>query len=413
MKIPEAGKKTAGKYLGTASLVIQESGRSLLKNNGFEMSAALASYGFFSLIPLLFFIMYLMGNYVISSETALRGVDGLATHMFPRLSDAIMSEIAFLTKQKDAWGIFSLIMLLVSIIPFMDTARTAFRGILKTGEKISFVRSQLQNVLALLVMLGLFVLLVVGEIIFSFLTADLVTEAPRLVAMMDVVASFVIVILLVVAFYRTLMPARMGNAHLLITSLIAASLLLATGGVFSRFLVMNPSYGIAFGSLKAIGIIIAWVYCSFLVLLFGAEIMVAMSKRDALLLKKLFLHGPLMAKRSKGLLDKFVEIHEAGNAICHEGEKAEAMYYILSGTVTINKGDRIIGRMGKGHYFGEMAALLDSPRTASVIAEEGPVVVVAISHDNLEIILREDPDVVMGILKEMALRLKRTSENVV
>jgi len=406
-------QKTAGTSFGITSLVLQEAAQSFLKNNGFEMSAALSSYGFFSLIPLLFFIMYLLGNYVVSSQTALTGVQGLMTHMFPQLSPDIMNEVHFLTRQKGTWGIFSLLMLLVSVIPFMDTLRTAFRGILKTGRTISFVRSQLQNLIAILIALVLLALMVVGEIFYSSFTTSLSGRSAFVVGIMDLVASFVIVIALVLAFYRTLMPARIGTGYLLVASLITATLLISIGTFFSRFLIPNPDYGLAFGSLKTIGIIIAWVYCSFLAILFGAEIMVTMNMKDALLLKKLLRSGWGRRQPSRELLKKFVKTYETGEAVFREGEKGDTMLYILSGSVTVNKKDRIIRQLGKGQYFGEMAMLLDSQRTATVVAADGPLEVVAISRYNLEIILRHDPEIVMSILKEMASRLKLTSEGVV
>jgi len=57
-----------------------------------------------------------------------------------------------------------------------------------------------------------------------------------------------------------------------------------------------------------------------------------------------------------------------------------------------------------------MAMLLRSPRTATVIAVEDDTRLIRIREDNFETILRENPKIVHGILKEMAERVKRTDE---
>ncbi len=402
----KSGKPRTG-FAG-AVLILEESVDSFFKHNGFEMAAALSSFGFFSLIPLLFFIMYLLGNYVVSSQTALIGVEGLATHMFPRLSGAIMSEIGFLTKQKDTWGIVSLIMLVVTVIPFMDTLQSAFRGILRTGKKASFLKRQLQNIVAIGAALLLLTLIVVGEIPYARVADDLAATSPLLLGITDLAVSFATVLVMVLLFYLLLMPARLDARPLVTTSLVVAALLMAVGAVFSHFLIPRPDYGIAFGSLRAIGIIIAWVYMIFVVILFGAELMACLARKDAIVLKRLFL-PPGRRHPARGTLKKFTSTYAEGDIVFTEGETGEEMFYILSGSVRVNKKGHVIRRLTAGDYFGEMAMLLDSQRTASVVAD-APLEVAVITRRNLDIILREDPDVVMTLLKEMASRLKATSE---
>jgi CRP-like cAMP-binding protein len=182
-------------------------------------------------------------------------------------------------------------------------------------------------------------------------------------------------------------------------------------GLFSTFVESNPGYGEAFGSLKILFIMIIWVYYCFLVILFGAEIMVNFWKKDALLLKGLFLKESGLQNRPKNLIKKFLRRYNTGDTIFQEGEQGGGMFYVIAGSVNICKKDQVIRTMKKDEYFGEMAMLVDTPRTATAIAAEPDTQLVSISHDNFDAILKENPKIVLSILKEMTMRLKITGEN--
>jgi CRP-like cAMP-binding protein len=88
------------------------------------------------------------------------------------------------------------------------------------------------------------------------------------------------------------------------------------------------------------------------------------------------------------------------------------MFFVVSGAIIISRNNKMIRTMKRGDYFGEMSMLLNAPRTATVKALEDNTRIVAISQENFETILRESPEVVLAILKEMTLRLKLTDESI-
>jgi membrane protein len=405
-------KRKTTNFLSSVTLIVRESVNAFLKNNNFEMSAALSSYGFFSLIPLLFFVMYILGNYATSSQAAIRGIESLTAHMFPELNKLIIHELQFLTQYKNTWGVIGLIMLLVSIIPFADTLRTAFAQIFKTDNKPSFLKSQLHNILALLVIIALVFAVVVFEMLYaSIIAQSLSTTAPLLLTLLDIAVSLAILILFVLAFYRTFLPGKVGIRRLLAGSIVSAVLLILVRFIFSWFLAFNPEYGAIFGSLKLVFIITAWAYSSFLIILFGAEVMEAVGKNQALLLKDLFLgnsHAHLGSTRR--LMKRFIRNVGAGETLFREGEAGKFMFFILWGAVNITKKGQVIRALGPDEYFGEISMLLDVPRTATAVAVETGTQLVEISYDNFHVILRENPAIVLSILKELALRLKITDE---
>ena len=57
-----------------------------------------------------------------------------------------------------------------------------------------------------------------------------------------------------------------------------------------------------------------------------------------------------------------------GELILEEGEVGDAFYAIRSGQAEVFEGESHVHTLGPGSYFGEVALLLDIPRTASVVA---------------------------------------------
>jgi CRP-like cAMP-binding protein len=70
-----------------------------------------------------------------------------------------------------------------------------------------------------------------------------------------------------------------------------------------------------------------------------------------------------------------------GEIIIRQGEPGERFYVVRSGAVRIERGGQELARLGPGEAFGEIALLLDVPRTATVIALEPTVLVALEAHD--------------------------------
>jgi membrane protein len=150
--------------------------------------------------------------------------------------------------------------------------------------------------------------------------------------------------------------------------------------------------------------LVIWVYYSFAVLLAGAEVMANMKRKEALLFRGLFFNH----KAGRKIPNKFIRAFEMGEVVFKEGDVGKEMYFILSGAAAVNKGGKVLRVIREGDYFGEIAMLLNVPRTATITIVEPDTRLVCISHDNFEILLRENPNIVLAVLKEMSARLKET-----
>jgi membrane protein len=387
-------------------LILQESFQSFQSNSNFEVSAALATYGFFAFLPLLFFLGYLFGNFPIFSKKFAHGIDHLVIMMFPRTEHLITQDLYFFTPHKVAWAIIGLSLVVVSVMSLTGTLRSAFNRIFRMVPTASLIKTHMENLRAAVIMVLLFFLLILGGTLFLhflgnfFRTGNVISE---------IIPAFTGAVLFMLVLYKTFLPMRLDSRKLLIASFLSAGLIVVMREIFSAFLQYNPGFGEAFGALKTLFIMVTWVYYCFLVILFGAELMVNIGKKEALLLKGLFLNREPSSKSLGQWMSRFVQEYEAGTVIFKQGEMGDRMYYLLSGSVHIIGNQGLLRTMRQGDYFGEMSMLLNSPRTATVrVAEEGAQLII-LSRKNFELILRDNPEIVFSILKEMTHRLKNAT----
>ena len=61
-----------------------------------------------------------------------------------------------------------------------------------------------------------------------------------------------------------------------------------------------------------------------------------------------------------------------GDIVCRQGDPADGLYIIVRGTFEVRVADdgaeRLVNAIGPGHYVGELALLVDEPRSATIRA---------------------------------------------
>lgn len=101
---------------------------------------------------------------------------------------------------------------------------------------------------------------------------------------------------------------------------------------------------------------------------------------------------------------RIVKFHE-GASIIREGTPGDALYILVDGEVSVQRRSLPAVSLGIGSFFGEMALFDDSPRSATVVAN-GPVMCLVITRARLHKLLRTEPPIALGLLKELARRLR-------
>ncbi|MFC1664243.1 Crp/Fnr family transcriptional regulator [Pseudomonadota bacterium] len=130
---------------------------------------------------------------------------------------------------------------------------------------------------------------------------------------------------------------------------------------------------------------------------------------------------PLFAGLSEDLLGS-IAIHGVvrnvprNNILLHEGEQPDALYIVVTGKVKIYVGDvdgkeLVLSILGPGGFFGEMAIIDGSPRSATVMSVEESTVVTIGKQDFLKC-LREIPDLAFNLLVSFARRIRNVNDHV-
>ncbi len=384
-----------------AWLVLRESLGSFTANRGWQGAATLAYYGFLSLMPMLLLAVFLLGMFVASSDRALAALGDTVRGLYPDFNDAILHDVAKIAARK-AWGAASVIALVWSMTPFAGAMRSAMLAVFKTDGDLHFVKAKLRDVSAVFWLMIFFLFFAASRVFFGSLPAWLVW-----LDVIDWLIPPLVTALVIAALYRVFAPLKLPWRELALGGIAAALLLAVIRPVFGLVLRYNPGFGYAFGSLKAIFLLLMWVYYLFAAILLGAEIMANYHRRESLLLRRLF--SAPAGQKTDPLTERFVTALDAGAELFREGAAGAEMFCVVSGEIELRRGGSVVKVARPGDYFGEMSLLLDAPRTATAVARGGARVVV-VSRSNFETIVRENPAIVLSLLREMGRRLKTTTD---
>lgn len=388
--------------------VLREALAAFQRHNGFGISASLSFYAMFALIPMVLLIFFLLSHFAVSSHYAIAQLTALVKNLVPKYSHRIMIEVYNIAKHGAVWGVFGMVALLWAATPLAGALRAAFYTIARIPEQPSYLRRKLEDVLGVIGILALFFLFTFSGLMLEK-ALGIFDEPAWMTKVSNWLVSLIVSALSIALFYRTFSPITTKWRHILAGAFTTALLWAAMRPAFGLFLLASHSYGTIFGGMKNLLLSIGWLYYGFVAFLIGTEIIAALQKREVLMLRGLFLESPTdTTQYHKKLMALFGRVYQKHDAVFHQGDAGNNLYYILSGKVAILHTGMTLRTLGPGGYFGEMAFLTGAHRTADAIVTSESARIIAISPENLETLMLEEPKVALGFLKEMALRLKAT-----
>lgn len=104
-----------------------------------------------------------------------------------------------------------------------------------------------------------------------------------------------------------------------------------------------------------------------------------------------------------------------GETIFKEGEPGDAMYVIVEGQVRIERRGAatpvVLATLKPGAFFGEMAVVDHTERTATAVAATDATLIV-VPASELELLLKQRPDLGAKMIGTLARRLRYTTNRV-
>lgn len=100
-------------------------------------------------------------------------------------------------------------------------------------------------------------------------------------------------------------------------------------------------------------------------------------------------------------------VFKEGETIAKQGDSAVAFYLILTGAVEVRRGKKVLSKLGRGQFFGEMALFDEQPRSADVVAVEETTCLLLTSWA-FEGLLADHREVAKSLTRELVRRLRET-----
>jgi CRP-like cAMP-binding protein len=113
-------------------------------------------------------------------------------------------------------------------------------------------------------------------------------------------------------------------------------------------------------------------------------------------------------------IEKCIDEFDQGQVIFEEGSTGRELFVVLEGKVDIVKmtdaGETPIVSLGKGEFFGEMAVIDGSSRSATAIAATPSTRVMRINHARFVYLVSQQPAFALMIMDALSRRLRHSNE---
>jgi CRP-like cAMP-binding protein len=112
-------------------------------------------------------------------------------------------------------------------------------------------------------------------------------------------------------------------------------------------------------------------------------------------------------------IEKCINEYDVGEVIFEEGSTGRELYVVLDGKIDIAKDSgatrTTIVTLGKGEFFGEMAVIDGSSRSATAIAAAPKTKVMRINHARFVYLVSQQPAFALMIMDALSKRLRASN----
>ena len=396
----------------------------LFTKNGLSNHAAAAAYGFlFSAAPGLLIVSFLILEvFKTSPETAAALIGNMG--LFSEALDINELTRTFLSASRPGIaGVVSIVGLLWTTRIFALSLQRGLGIVFPDTEKVKPVKKIVSPIV-----IEAAVIFIAFIAVFTSETAFLVYQVFEIFSLnqpwfagisglLGRLSPLVIAGLFIFLGY-TYVPARAPKRSAALTGAIFCTGLFSALIFLSRFIINEERYGIVYGTLGNLLVLLVNVYFFFILFFLGAELTFIIDSFDAFLLSRFVQAGSVSEKRSFAkrwvtptdiALKKYIRFYQKEDVVFSRGENSREIYYIISGeaSVYLEKGG-MVDRIERGKFFGEMGHLLSEDRSATVKAHTDLKVLV-ISPALFQDILKYSKNADQKIITLLSERLRNVN----
>jgi len=124
---------------------------------------------------------------------------------------------------------------------------------------------------------------------------------------------------------------------------------------------------------------------------------------------------PLFAGCTKGELRALARTADEldlreGTVLTREGRPGREFFVLIGGSATVTKSGKKVADLGAGDWFGEIALITNSPRTATVVATSA-VDVLVITDRSFRTVVETMPSIALKVLAGVGERLAKDASS--
>ena len=112
-------------------------------------------------------------------------------------------------------------------------------------------------------------------------------------------------------------------------------------------------------------------------------------------------------------IEKCINDYDVGDVIFEEGSSGRELFVVLEGKIDIAKisgaSKTVIVTLGKGEFFGEMAVIDGSSRSATAIVAAPNTRVMRINHARFVYLVSQQPAFALMIMDALSKRLRASN----
>src|SRR6202162_2784267 len=112
-------------------------------------------------------------------------------------------------------------------------------------------------------------------------------------------------------------------------------------------------------------------------------------------------------------IEKCINDYDVGDVILEEAASGRELFVVLDGKIEIAKingsGKTVIVTLGKGEFFGEMAVIDGSSRSATAISAAPDTRVMRINHARFVYLVSQQPAFALMVMDALSKRLRASN----